>query len=78
MLRALVLAKIGRAGDAATVKEACHRFDAYVTGESLDADLRSAVYATVLKHGDASYWDKVMTVRLLLVAIGISQLAVLK
>ena len=44
---------MGRSGDQATIAEARKRFEAHCKGEStIPADLRSAVYSTVLKHGD--------------------------
>ena len=44
-----------------TVAEAQKRFEAHCKGEStIPADLRSAVYSTVLKHGDGSTLESVM------------------
>ncbi|XP_020615246.1 puromycin-sensitive aminopeptidase-like [Orbicella faveolata] len=53
LLRGLVLGCMGHSGDPATIAEARKRFDAHCKGETIiSADLRSAVYRTVLKHGD--------------------------
>ena len=55
LLRGLIIGCMGKYGHPATVAEACKRFDAHCKGESvIPADLRSAVYSTVLKHGDGS------------------------
>ena len=63
MLRTLVLGKLGVSGHEITVKEALSRFDKHVSGETaLDADLRSPVYSTAVKHGSQQYFDKVMKV----------------
>ena len=52
---------MGRSGDPATIAEAQKRFDAHCKGEStIPADLRSAGYSTVLKHGDASTLESMM------------------
>ena len=61
LLRGLVLGCMGRTGDQATLAEARKRFDAHCRGEStIPADLRSAVYSTVLKHGDGGSLESVM------------------
>jgi len=61
LLRGLVLGVMGRSGDPATIAEAKKRFDAHCKGEStIPADLRSAVYSTVLKHGDTSTLESMM------------------
>ena len=61
LLRGLIIACLGKYGKADTVAEANKRFDAHCKGESaIPADLRSAVYGTVLKHGDASSLDAMM------------------
>ncbi|XP_078355734.1 puromycin-sensitive aminopeptidase-like, partial [Oculina patagonica] len=61
LLRGLVLGCMGRSGDQATIAEARKRFDAHCKGEStIPADLRSAVYSTVLKHGDDVTLDSMM------------------
>ena len=52
---------MGRSGDQATLTEARKRFDAFCKGEStVPADLRSAVYSAVLKHGDFGSLESVM------------------
>jgi len=44
---------LGKYGHPATLAEARKRFQAHCAGEStVPADLRSAVYSAVLKHGD--------------------------
>ncbi|XP_044168747.1 puromycin-sensitive aminopeptidase-like isoform X1 [Acropora millepora] len=61
LLRGLIIACLGKYGKADVVAEANKRFDAHCKGESaIPADLRSAVYGTVLKHGDASSLDAMM------------------
>ena len=53
LLRGLIIGRLGKYGHPATLTEARKRFDAHCKGEStIPADLRSAVYSTVLKHGD--------------------------
>ncbi|XP_030829988.1 puromycin-sensitive aminopeptidase [Strongylocentrotus purpuratus] len=53
LLRALVIRVMGRNGHEATVEEARKRFKAHRSGgEQLPADLRNAVYLTVIAHGD--------------------------
>ena len=52
---------MGRSGDPATITEARKRFDAHCKGETtIPADLRSAVYRTVLKNGDEVTLDDMM------------------
>ena len=52
---------MGRSGDPATIVEARKRFYGHCNGEStIPADLRSAVYRTVLKHGDDVTLDAMM------------------
>ncbi|GFR58996.1 puromycin-sensitive aminopeptidase [Elysia marginata] len=61
LLREVVLARMGRYGDEATVAEANKRFDAHCSGEAkLPADLKSAVYATVLTNGDSVTFEKML------------------
>ncbi|XP_069093602.1 puromycin-sensitive aminopeptidase isoform X2 [Pleurodeles waltl] len=58
LLRGLVLGKLGKAGHKPTIEEARRRFKDHVDGKQvLPADLRSAVYVTVLKHGDSATLD---------------------
>ncbi|EDO44762.1 predicted protein [Nematostella vectensis] len=53
LLRGLVIGRLGKYGHEATVAEAKRRFEAHCTGKAaIPADLRSAVYSIVLKHGD--------------------------
>jgi len=52
---------LGRSGDPAAIAEARKRFDAHCKSETtIPADLRSAVYRTVLKHGDDVTLDAMM------------------
>ena len=53
---------MGRSGDQATLAEALKRFEAHCIGESaISADLRSAVYSTVvLKHGYGNTLESMM------------------
>ena len=51
MLRDLVLLRMGRCGDEATVKEARKRFEDHCSGkQSISADLRSTVSQNFLRH----------------------------
>ena len=61
LLRGLIIGRLGKYGHPATVAEAQKRFEAHCKGEStIPADLRSAVYSTVLKHGDGNTLESVM------------------
>ena len=61
LLRGIVLGVLGRSSHSATVSEARKRFVAHCKGEAtIPADLRSAVYSTVLKNGDASTLEAMM------------------
>ncbi|XP_078280972.1 puromycin-sensitive aminopeptidase [Rhinoraja longicauda] len=61
LLRSLVLEKLGKAGHQLTIEEARRRFKDHVEGRLvLSADLRSPVYLTVLKHGDATTLDTML------------------
>ncbi|PFX27024.1 Puromycin-sensitive aminopeptidase [Stylophora pistillata] len=61
LLRGLIVGRLGKYGHPATVAEAQKRFEAHCKGEStIPADLRSAVYSTVLKHGDDNTLQSVM------------------
>ncbi|RUS74701.1 hypothetical protein EGW08_017531, partial [Elysia chlorotica] len=61
LLREVVLARMGRYGDEATVAEANKRFEAHCSGEAkLPADLKSAVYTTVLSNGDSQVYEKML------------------
>ena len=52
MCRGTILRTLGINGDATTVAEAKKRFAAHLSGELIPADLRSAVYASVLSDAD--------------------------
>ncbi|KAL8585740.1 hypothetical protein ACOMHN_056369 [Nucella lapillus] len=61
MLRDLVLTKMGRYNDEATVKEAKKRFADHVSGaNTLPADLRGPVYVTVLTNGDEAIFNQML------------------
>merc|ERR1719300_974303 len=61
MLRDLVLTRMGRYGDEATVAEARKRFDDHVKGtKPLSADLRGPVYVTVLTNGGVKEFDQML------------------
>uniref|UniRef100_A0A3B5LVZ0 Aminopeptidase n=1 Tax=Xiphophorus couchianus TaxID=32473 RepID=A0A3B5LVZ0_9TELE len=61
LLRGLVLGKLGKAGHKPTLEEARWRFKEHVEAKQvLPADLRSPVYLTVLKHGDAATLDTML------------------
>lgn len=61
MLRGLVLARLGRYGDESAITEAKKRFEDHCSGaKSIPADLRNAVYVTVLTHGDDATYDKIL------------------
>ena len=52
MCRATVLRTLGISGDPDTIAEAKRRFDAHLQGKPIAADLRSAVYCSVLHDAD--------------------------
>ena len=59
LLRALVLSKMGNAGDQSVIDEARRRFDDHCNKKtSLPADLRATVYSIVAKNGDQTSYDK--------------------
>jgi len=61
MLRSLVIGRIGRAGDQSVINESRKRFEAHCSGSSvLVADLRHAVYSTVVKHGTVDDYEKLL------------------
>lgn len=61
MLRDLVLLKLGRYGDEATVAEARKRFAAHCSGtQEILADLRATVYTTVLSNGDEDTFNQML------------------
>lgn len=64
MLRALILRVLGKNGHKHVVEEAKKRFQAHSSGgDQIPADLRSAVYATVLRHGDEATFEEMLKVR---------------
>jgi len=64
LLRAVVLGKMGHAGDEATVEEAKKRFKKFREGnnDALPADLRSAVYRICVDHEKPgeTFWEEVL------------------
>jgi puromycin-sensitive aminopeptidase len=61
MLRSLVVGRLGRAGDQSVIAEARKRFAAHCDGTApLPADLRNAVYSTVLKHGTVADYEQTL------------------
>lgn len=63
MLRSLVINRLAKYGDAKTVEEAKKRFANYLKDpSSLSPDLRTAVYATVLRTGDESTFNQLLDI----------------
>ncbi|KAK3825248.1 MAG: aminopeptidase [Benniella sp.] len=62
LLRKLLLANAGCAGDETVVVEAQKRFAAYVGGDAkaLNQNLQSAAFEIVVQHGDESDFEKVL------------------
>lgn len=65
MLRPIIINALGRCGFPDVVEESLRRFNRHYEcfGDgvhALPADIRSSVYATVLRHGDGSYLGKMM------------------
>jgi puromycin-sensitive aminopeptidase len=60
LLRGLVMARRGHFGDPATIDEAKKRFEKFVSGGSLDPNLRSAVYGIIAEHGGSAEYDKLL------------------
>jgi len=61
LLRSLVINRLGKYGDEATVAEAQRRFKAHVNAESdIDANLRNAVYSIVACHGNEETFDEMI------------------
>jgi len=58
MCRATILRTLGVNGDPDTIAEARKRFEAHLAGKQIPADLRSAVYASVLYEADESVLNK--------------------
>lgn len=64
LLRPLVLARMGLSGHPDVVSEAKKRFAKHVSGEKqVMADLRAAIYATVLKFGSEEEFNLMIDVR---------------
>lgn len=56
---------LGKNNHKDVVAEARNKFKAHASGgEQISADLRTAVYATVLTHGDEATFDEMLKVRL--------------
>ncbi len=60
MLRSLALRNLGGYGDEATIGEARNRFESYITGGSLDPDLKSPVYSLVSENGGQEELEKLL------------------
>lgn len=61
LLRALVLRVLGKNGHKEVVEEAKKKFKAHSSGgEQIIADLRTAVYGTVLRHGNESSFEEML------------------
>jgi len=58
MCRATILRTLGVNGDTETIEEAKKRFEAHLAGKLIPADLRSAVYASVLTDADEAILQK--------------------
>ena len=58
MCRATVLRTLGTNNDLETIQEAKKRFNAHLNGNLIPADLRSAVYASVLVDADLETVNK--------------------
>ena len=61
MLRNLVIGKLGKNGEEAVIAEAKKRFAAHCAGSAtIPADLRGAVYGTVLSQGSEKEYDEML------------------
>jgi len=61
LLRSLVIGRLGKLGDEDTVAECRKRFEAHRSGgDKIQADLRAAVYGTVIAHGDETTLDQLI------------------
>ncbi|KAB7494800.1 Puromycin-sensitive aminopeptidase [Armadillidium nasatum] len=61
LLRSLVLQRLGTYGDESVFEEAKKRFVAHVNGtQKIPADLRSAVYRTVMSHDSETYFTQML------------------
>lgn len=64
LLRSLVIARLGWYGDVETIEEAKKRFNAHISGECvIPADLRAAVYKSVMSVGDEDTYNTMVKVR---------------
>lgn len=64
MLRSLVISMMGRNGDERVIAEAQKRFNSHVTtGESVDSNLKSAIFNLAMSNGDENTFDQLMEVR---------------
>ena len=62
LLRSLLMTRLGVCGDAAVVADMQRRFEDHVNGtESIPADIRSSIYATVAVHGTEETIDQLMS-----------------
>lgn len=62
LLRCLILSRLGKYGDPDVLREGQRRFKAHVEGtETINADIRSAVYSMVAQHGDEETIDQLIT-----------------
>lgn len=63
LLRPVILARMGLSGHPDVVSEAKQRFAQHVSGDKkLPADLRAAIYATVLKYGHEEEFNMMVDV----------------
>lgn len=63
LLRPVILARMGLSGHPDVVSEAKQRFAQHVSGDKkLPADLRAAIYATVLKYGQEEEFNMMVDV----------------
>ena len=58
MCRGTILRTLGINGDAGTIAEAKKRFEGHLKGELIPADLRSAVYRSVLSDADETVLEQ--------------------
>ena len=64
MLRSLVISLMGRNGDQEVITEARKKFNSHVTsGDSIDSNLKSAVFSLSMASGDEDTFEKLMEVR---------------
>ena len=60
MCRASILSMLGLNGDEDTIAEAKKRFEDHLDGKLINADLRSAVYSSVLTEADEATFNKII------------------